>query len=236
MNKKEKFFVGLVSNCVIFALIITVFCFSFSDAITAAFSEPSPNAIYRGNADKKNVSVMINVYWGTEYIEPMLEILKANEVKATFFIGGSWANKNSETLKMICAGGHEIGNHGFFHKNHKKLSYAENNEEIAVCEKVIEGICGCKTRLFAPPSGSYGSAALKAADDLGYKTIMWSKDTIDWRDKDDNLIFSRATKNLKNGDLVLMHPTKNTLNVFDRIIKHYKQSGFNVVTVSENIS
>lgn len=129
----------------------------------------------------------------------------------------------------------KIGNHGYFHKDHKKLSYAKNNEEIIICEKVIETVCGCKTKLFAPPSGSYNNTVLKVADDLGYKTIMWSKDTIDWRDKDDSLIYSRATKNLKNGDLVLMHPTENTLNVLDKVIKFYKQNQFSVVTVSENI-
>jgi probable sporulation protein (polysaccharide deacetylase family) len=235
MNKKQKFYISVISNAVIFILIITVFYFSFSDAITAAFSEPSPSAIYRGNTDKKNVSIMINVYWGTQYIKPMLEVLKANGVKATFFIGGSWANNNSQTLLEICGDGHEIGNHGYFHKDHKKLSYAKNNEEIIICEKVIETVCGCKTKLFAPPSGSYNNTVLKVADDLGYKTIMWSKDTIDWRDKDDSLIYSRATKNLKNGDLVLMHPTENTLNVLDKVIKFYKQNQFSVVTVSENI-
>ena len=65
---------------------------------------------------------------------------------------------------------------------------------------------------------------------------MWSKDTIDWRDKDQDKIYSRATKNLKNGDLVLMHPTEATLAVLDKIIKYYKRQGFSVVTVSENIA
>ena len=64
---------------------------------------------------------------------------------------------------------------------------------------------------------------------------MWSKDTIDWRDKDTNLIYSRATKNLSNGDLVLMHPTKNTVDALPKIIKFYLDAGFDVVPVSINI-
>lgn len=235
MKKKEKFFVNLVSNVVILALIMTVFYVSLGDTITSAFNEPSENAIYKGNPDNSNVSLMINVYWGTEYIEDMLNVLADNDVKATFFIGGSWADKNSSMLLKIYEAGHELANHGFFHKDHKNLSYSKNNEEIVICEKVIETICGYKTRLFAPPSGSYNNTTLKAAADLGYKTIMWSKDTIDWRDKDENLIYSRATKNTKNGDLVLMHPTLCTLNVLDNIIKYYKQNGFSVVTVTENL-
>lgn len=235
MNKKEKFFVNIISNIVIFALVLTVFMVSFGQRIESAFNEPSQNAIYRGNTEKSNVSIMINVYWGTEYIEGMLDILKANDVKATFFIGGSWADKNSQMLIKIYEGGHELGNHGFFHKDHKKLSYAKNSEEIVICEKVVETICGYKTKLFAPPSGAYNNTTLKAASDLSYKTIMWSKDTIDWRDQDENLIYSRATKNLKNGDLVLMHPTNSTLKTLDKIIKNYIQKGFSTVTVSENL-
>ena len=235
LKKKEKIFVNIISNIVIFALVISVFFISFGEKITSAFIEPSENAIYRGNPDKKNVSLMINVYWGTEFLDGMLAVLKDNNVKATFFIGGSWANKESQMLKKIYDDGHELGNHGYFHKDHTKLSYAKNNEEIMVCEKVVETICGYKTKLFAPPSGAYNNTVLKAASDSGYKTIMWSKDTIDWRDKNDNLIYTRATKNPKNGELILMHPTKCTLNVLDRIVKYYKQNEFSVVTVSENL-
>lgn len=235
MKKSENFFVNILSNFIIFAVVIAVFYVSFGGSIISAFNPPSENAIYRGNAEKKNVSLMINVYGGTQYIDGMLTVLNDNNVKATFFIGGCWADKNTQTLLKIKEGGHEIANHGFFHKDPKKLTYAKNQEEILICEKVVETVCGIKTNLFAPPSGSYNNIVLKAAADLGYKTVMWSKDTIDWRDQDNDLIYSRATKNTKNGDLILMHPTKCTLNVLDNIIKYYKQNGFFVVTVSENL-
>ena len=90
-------------------------------------------------------------------------------------------------------------------------------------------------KYFMPPSGSYGSQTLEAAENLGYTTIMWSKDTIDWRDKDSNLIFKRATKNIQNGDIVLMHPTECTKNALNDIIIAYKNSGINIVPISENV-
>ena len=89
--------------------------------------------------------------------------------------------------------------------------------------------------LFAPPSGSYNKSTAVLAESLGYKTIMWSKDTIDLRDKDTNLIYSRATKNPVAGDLILMHPTKATASILDKIIKHYLSIGLKVDTVSSNI-
>lgn len=230
----EKFFVNILSNLVLFFVVAVVVYVSFGEGFITAFTTSEP-PIYNGNTEKKNVSLMINVYWGTEYLDGMLEVLEENEVKVTFFVGGSWANKNSLMLEKLHNGGHEIANHGFFHKDHKKLSYAGNQEEIVTCEKVVFTMIGVKTNLFAPPSGAYNNTTLKAASDLGYKTIMWSKDTIDWRDKDENLVYSRATKDVKNGDLVLMHPTEHTYKALDKIIKNYKKNGFSVVTVTENL-
>ena len=65
---------------------------------------------------------------------------------------------------------------------------------------------------------------------------MWSKDTIDWRDKDSDLIFKRATDNVKAGDFILMHPTEQTLLAFEKIILYHINNGFELVTVSENLN
>ena len=64
---------------------------------------------------------------------------------------------------------------------------------------------------------------------------MWSKDTIDWRDKDCDLIIKRATTNLTNGDLILMHPKEHTLKALPFIIESCINGGFEIVTVSENL-
>ena len=86
--------------------------------------------------------------------------------------------------------------------------------------------------MFAPPSGSVNTSVVKTAMELGYKTIMWTHDTIDWRDKDEGLIFNRATKNITGGDLILMHPTLHTKNCLEKIIKTLKNNGLELTTVS----
>lgn len=233
---KRKSLETRITNLILFVLVIGMFFLAFTGSIKTVYSENnSLNAIYRGNISNKNVSLMINVYWGTEYIEPMLEVLKQENVKATFFVGGTWVASNSEVLKKIYEDGHEIGNHGYYHKDHKYLSNERNQEEIYVNHKLVKEILGIEMTLFAPPSGSYNNATLEIANNLGYKTIMWSKDTIDWRDKDSNLAYTRATKNPKNGELILMHPTEHTLKALPDIIKFYKENEFNIVTVSDNI-
>ena len=191
--------------------------------------------IYKGNEQKNNVSLMFNVYQGTEFIDDILQVLKQNNVKATFFVGGSWVSKNASVLQQIADSQNEIGNHGFLHRDHDKISFEKNKEEILLCHNIVFETIGQKMTLFAPPSGAFSASTLNASKQLGYKTIMWSKDTIDWRDQDTNVIFKRATKNLSNGDLVLMHPTKATLEALDDVIKEIKRQNFEVVTVSCNL-
>jgi len=206
-------------------------CFSFNAVTTSTNS----GAIYRGNSEKKTASIMINVYWGTEYIEPILNILKENDIKTTFFVGGYWVAKNTETLLKIYNEGHEIANHGYNHKDHDKISESQNRDEILYNHKIVNQVLGIDMTLFAPPSGAYNSTTIKVASDLGYKTIMWSKDTIDWRDHDTDLIVTRATKNIQNGDLILAHPTENTVKALQQIIDAYKKADIKLTRVSETI-
>lgn len=191
---------------------------------------------YAGNENSKNVSLMINVYWGDEYIDDMLDILKDKNAKVTFFVGGTWATKNEDTLKRMFEEGHEIANHGYSHKDCDKLSKQQLFDEISKTHNIVKGYLGFDMKLFMPPSGAYDTLTVEVAENLGYKTIMWSKDTIDWRDQKRELIVSRATKNGKGGDLILMHPTLETKNALAEIVEYYISNGFDLVPVSKNIA
>ena len=166
----------------------------------------------------------------------MLDILDEYNAKATFFVGGSWADDHTETLREIVRRGHELGNHGYFHKDQDKLSYERNVEEVRLCGELVEKLTGVKMNLFAPPSGAYSENTVDAAESLGYKVILWSKDTIDWRDRDQSLIYRRATEDIAGGDLVLMHPTAETASALPSILSYYREQALEIVPVSENIS
>ena len=191
---------------------------------------------YSGNTESNKISLMINVYWGTEYLDDMLEILDRYEVKTTFFVGGTWAVKESDMLKKIYDAGHEIGNHGYSHKDQDKLNREQNKNEILTTHTLVNDLIGVNMDLFAPPSGAYNKTTVEVATELGYKTIMWTRDTIDWRDKDEEIIYSRAIKDAKGGDVILMHTTADTLLALERIIVSLKEQGFVLTTVSENLA
>jgi peptidoglycan/xylan/chitin deacetylase (PgdA/CDA1 family) len=227
---------NVFTNVALGVLILSVgtLCFAPTENIVPTKGEEA-NVYRGGNADNNAVSLTFNVYWGTEEVYEILDILSKRQKKATFFIGGCWADDNVACLRAIADAGHEIGNHGYFHKDHAKLSAIENEKEIMACNRFISLAIGYKITLFAPPSGAYGEATLSACKRLGLKTVLWSKDTIDWRDKDANLIYNRATKSVKAGDFILMHPTKKTVEALDDILEYYRELNLKPITVSEKL-
>ena len=228
--KKLQFITNSIIGAILISLIVVAIPFT-----TQVKTSTNPNVIYNGNTAENKVCFMVNVYWGNEYIEDMLDVFDLYNVKTTFFVGGSWFAKNVDLAKEIYSRGHEIGNHGYNHKDHDKLTYQQNYDEIYKTHLLVSANLGIEMNLFAPPSGAFNDTTIDVATKLNYKTIMWSHDTIDWRDKNTDLIIKRATKNLSNGDLILMHPTKNTLDALSSILAYAENNGFTPTTVSQVI-
>jgi len=225
-----------LSNLVIIAvLLLLVVSLNLTDA-TAVFGSNPAKPIYQGDADKPVIAFECNVVWGTEFIEPMLDILRDKDVKITFFIGGEWAKDNPELLKRIAEEGHELGNHGYGHKYHSKLDFGSNQREIKQTEEIVYKTTGIETRLFAPPYGDYNDTTVRAAESLGYKTIMWSIDTIDWRRDGVSRILERVFKKPHNGAFVLMHPTPDTVKALPQMIDELRSRGFRIGTISEALN
>lgn len=233
---KKSLKTNIATNLVLGVLVLSVGVLCLAPVENSLQTEGKTTEIYRNAPENSNgVSLMFNVYWGTDEVYRILETLKKYEAKATFFIGGCWADDNVECLKEIFSQGHEIGNHGYFHKDHAKLSYAQNQKEISDCNRFIELAIGQKPTLFAPPSGAYNESMLSACQAMNMKTVLWSRDTIDWRDKNSALIYTRATKDIKGGEFVLMHPMQATADALEDIIKCYQSKSLSLITVSENL-
>ncbi len=224
----------VISNIIIFVMLVGLAVVSFP-LKSASVARVNPNVIYSGDTSSDKVTFMINVYWGTEYLDGMLDVLDEYGVHTTFFVGGVWVSQNTAMLKEIIARGHEVGNHGYHHKDHDKLSEDMNIKEIDLTHKLVLANADYEMRLFAPPSGAYSDVTVDVASRLGYKTIMWTRDTVDWRDKDATVIYNRAIKNIKGGDLVLMHPTEKTLEALPKILAYVQNAGLVATTVSDNI-
>ncbi len=194
------------------------------------------DVFYKGNIDTKTIAFTCNVDWGNEYIPKMLEIFNENDIKITFFVTGRWAEKNPDILKLIYNNGHEIGNHGYSHRDYDKLSFEQNKSEILRADKLINQVVNIKPKFFAPPSGAYNDSTVKAAKDLGYNVIMWSIDTIDWRkDSTKDKIINRVISKPHNAAIVLMHPKEETIKALPVIIQTLNDMGYKIGRVSDVI-
>lgn len=219
---------------VLAVLIIALLVFAFSNNSKEVYKE---DIFYKGTRDEKIIAFVCNIDWGNEYIEPMLELFKNKDIHISFFPTGRWAENNPDLVKLISIEGHEIGNHGYSHRDYSKLSYQENIEEISRSQDILEEITGQTPKLFGPPSGAYNENTLKAAKDLNNKFILWSIDTIDWReDATPELISKRVTEKAESSGIVLMHPTENTLKALPEIINYLFQNGYKIGTISDVIS
>lgn len=202
---------------------------------SAAESTSVPAPHRNGNTNSNNISLTINVDWGEEYLPGMLDTLAEYNVPVTFFLTGRWCDKNPELAKQIAEAGHEIGNHGYSHSSPNASSIEEIIDEITHTEESIRTATGYTTKLYAPPSGEEEKHVLQAAAQIGYQTILWSVDTIDWQKPDADTIMQRVKKKISGGGIILAHPTASTAEALPQLITDLQAEGYTFVTVSQNI-
>lgn len=194
-----------------------------------------PYPVYKGNPKKPMVSIMINVAWGNEFLPTILETLRKENVHATFFFDGSWLKKNTEMAKTIQKEGHELSNHAYSHKDMRTISRSKAVEEISKTEDLLK-LLGVKNTLFAPPSGYFNQETIQVASEFKLQTVLWTFDTIDWKNPGASRIIERLSTNVEPGTLILMHPTVSSRDALPGMISLIKKKGYTLGTVSELLS
>ncbi|MEW9121881.1 MAG: polysaccharide deacetylase family protein [Thermotaleaceae bacterium] len=228
LKKKQLVYFFIIGTILILALL-----FAGNKKISVFQTSSIREPIRNGDPATKKMAITCNVDWGNEVIPEMLNILDKEEIKITFFVTGRWASEYPELLLEIYKRGHEIGNHGYNHKVHSKMNQQENYLEIKKTEESIEKALGIKPRYFAPPSGDYGKETLAAAQALGYQTILWSIDTIDWKEgSTSEVILNRVMKKSHAGAILLMHPKSETVKALPRIFVCIQAEGITLGTIS----
>ena len=151
----------------------------------------------------------------TEFTPKFLDLLKENNIKATFFCIGNQIEKYPETFQRIIAESHTVGNHTFSHSyNTGFLSTSKMIEEIEKCDDVILNVGNIKTDLYRPPFGVTNPNIAKAIKKTNKKSIGWNVRSLDTVIDDEKKIYNRITKNIKKGSIILLHDTsEKTYNV-----------------------
>lgn len=227
IKTKKKLF-SLCGVAALLSLSAVYICGDFGQEDLAAVAAP----YYSGETGEKQVAICVNVDWGEDYISPMLATFAAQDVKATFFLTGRWTEKFPDVAKEILDSGMEIGNHGLKHASPNSMSYEENKADIEAAAAIIEDTLHVKTVLFAPAAGEIDEQVQQAATDLGYRLILWSVDTVDWQKPEAETIVTRVADQVKDGSIILMHPTEHTAAALEGILDVLAEKGLKAVPVS----
>ena len=164
------------------------------------------------------------------YTKEIIDTLKKHEVNATFFILGNKVKPYQELLNQSLNNGNILGNHSYNHKWLIKLNEDELNNQIIKTNEEIKLYTGFTPTLLRP---TYGSVNNKVKH-LNMDIVLWTVDTMDWKYRNVSTIVSRATKKLKDGDIILMHDIyKTSALAVDKIITEIKKQGFELVTIPE---
>lgn len=229
----------LLRYCFVLTLISMAFTVAgkiTNDVVSTVASTARKIPIYCIETDKPEISLTFDCAWGAEDMSQILDTLKENNVKATFFVLGEWADKFPEIIKRMADEGHDVANHSDTHPHIASLSYDEIKNEIKDANEKIENVAGRENNLFRAPYGEYNDNVISAAEELGFYTIQWDVDSLDWKNLGKENILNRVTSKVKNGSIILMHNgTKDTATVLPEVIKSLKDKGYEFKPVSEFI-
>lgn len=124
---------------------------------------------------------------------------------------------------MIDEQGHIIGNHAYNHPDMATLSNQKIVEQITQTNEILTAITDKTPKWFAPPSGSFNDQVVQSAFNLKMETILWTVDTIDWKNPSVNVMINRVNSKIHPGATILMHPTSVIANGLDDLIKVIKE-------------
>lgn len=231
----------MVSVAIALSTILVLFCLaaifkSKNNTIETSVAIQKEVPIYSVDTEENKVALTINCAWDATDMDSILNTLKENNVKATFFVVGNWVEKFPDAARKIYESGNEIANHSQSHPHVNNLNYEKNLEQIEKCSNLVKSITGSETLLYRGPYGEYNDTVIKAAKDSNHIMIQWSIDTLDYNGLSEEQMWEKIEEKLGSGSIILMHSgTENTALALDGIIKKIKEKGFELVTVSDLI-
>jgi peptidoglycan/xylan/chitin deacetylase (PgdA/CDA1 family) len=136
-----------------------------------------------------------------------LDALEQVGATATFFVVGEQLRAHPELGREIVDRGHEVGLHGFIHARPDLLTEAAALTDLAASVDTFEEIFGARPRWYRPPFGRCTSALAEDCMNRGLEVVYWSTWGFDWEEASPQLIAARVTRDLRAGEVVLLHDT-----------------------------
>ncbi|NMA33912.1 MAG: polysaccharide deacetylase family protein [Clostridiaceae bacterium] len=233
INGKRKIVCLLVLAGICLLMALT----AFHEDMAGVFASKREIPVYSVETDENLAALTFDCAWGADDIPQILDTLKKVDVRATFFMVGQWAEKNPEMVRAMADEGHDVANHSYSHFRMGSLNRDMQGSEIKKCGDVLERLTGKKCDLFRAPYGDYSNSLIQEARKLGYFTIQWDVDSLDWKPGiSREEIKQRIRSRVRKGSIILFHnDTRHTAKLLPEIIEELQSGGYKLVPVSELI-
>jgi len=165
----------------------------------------------------------------------LLDILRARNVKATFYVIGRSVDLYPQVVRRTVAEGHEMGNHSHTHRLMSRLSDSEIRSEMERCRDAVRRAAAVNMRTMRPP---YGGLQQRQRElilaEYGYPTILWAVDPLDWKRPGPSVVTSRILESTNPGAIILAHDLHSqTVDAMPATIDGLLRRGYKFVTVSQ---
>ena len=195
------------------------------------------DAAYVGGADEKVIYLTFDAGYENGCTEKILDVLKQHDVKAAFFLVGSYMKRNADLVRRMVAEGHIVGNHTMNHPDMSKLCDKDAfAKELQDTEMLFREITGKELpKFYRPPQGVFSKENLKMAQEQGYKTVFWSLAYADWNNDSQptpQQAFRKLLPRTHNGAVVLLHSTSKTNSqILDELLTKWEAAGYRFATI-----
>lgn len=194
-------------------------------------------AYWIGSPEQKVVYLTFDNGYENGHTYEILDALKANSVKAAFFVTGHYLTTQPELIKRMVNEGHLVCNHSDTHPSLPDISDEQIVRELQTVEQEFEKITGHKgMKYLRPPKGEYSERTLAVTKEMGYHNIFWSMAMVDWVPMPGGTqeAYQSVMDNLHNGAVILLHSvSKDNAEAMDRILKDIKAQGYSFKTLDD---
>lgn len=195
------------------------------------------DAAYLGDTGEKVLYLTFDSGYENGCTAKILDILKAHNAPAAFFLVGNYIEKNADLVRRMVEEGHIVGNHTMHHYDMSKLTdKAAFAKELQDLESLYRSVTGQDLpKYYRPPQGVYSQQNLEMAQELGYKTVFWSLAYVDWNNDAQptrEAAFNKLLPRIHNGAVVLLHSTSQTnAEILDELLTKWEEMGYTFASI-----
>ena len=197
------------------------------------------DAWYVGDESQKKLYLTFDAGYEAGYTASILDTLAKHNVKAAFFVVGTYLETSPDLVCRMVEEGHTVANHTYHHYDMSQISdTASFREELESVEEAFRELTGQEMeKLYRPPQGKFSEPNLKMAQELGYTTVFWSLAYVDWYQDNQptaEQAFEKLIPRVHPGAIVLLHSTSKTnCEILDELLTRWEELGYSFGTLQE---